>query len=298
MRFILSLCINNLLILTILPLHSYALADNVERWQLSFPNTDFRKHTIDLNEILDGGPGRGGIPSIDHPKFVNVADVKNIGTNEPIITVEINGDARGYPIRILMFHEIVNDVVGGIPITVTYCPLCNASLTFERTLGGKILEFEATGKLRKSDMVMYDRQTESWWQQFTGEAIVGFYNGETLQPVPSRIESLKLFKERHPDGQIQVPNNPKFRNYGDNPYVEYDSRRNPPFFDGVLSKDIPLLSRVVAVGNHAWPLKLVKDKKRILVDNLLIEWISGQNSSLSKQKIKRGRNIGNVICYV
>lgn len=274
--------------------HAFAQATNIEQWKLDFPKTNFSKLNINLNEIMDGGPHRGDIPSIDNPKFVNASEEKNIGRNEPVITVEINGDARAYPIRILMFHEIVNDVVGGVPVTVTYCPLCNASLAFKRTVAGKVLDFEATGRLRKSDLVMYDRETESWWQQFTGEAIIGFYSGEKLEPVPSRIESFKIFKERRPKGLIQVPNNPKLRNYGDNPYLEYDSRRKPPLFDGTISNVIPPLARVVAVGGHAWPLKLLRDKKRIQMNDLVLEWVPGQNSSLSKKKIRRGRDIGNV----
>tara|TARA_R110002096_G_scaffold432707_1_gene649984 strand:+ start:10410 stop:11390 length:981 start_codon:yes stop_codon:yes gene_type:complete len=294
MGFKLSIILVHLMAFFVLSQHVYAQASNIESWKLDFPKTDFRKFSINLDEIMDGGPNRGEIPSVDNPKFVNASDAKNIGRNEPVITVEINDDARAYPIRILIFHEVVNDVVGGVPVTVTYCPLCNASLAFKRTFSGKVLEFEATGKLRKSDLVMYDRETESWWQQFTGEAIIGFYSGEKLEPVPSRIESFKIFKERHPKGIIQVPKNPKFRHYGDNPYLEYDSRRQPPLFDGTISNVIPPLARVVAVGGHAWPLKLLKDKKRIKVNDLVLEWVPGQNSSLSKKKIKRGRDIGNV----
>lgn len=273
----------------------YSQENKIANWQLSFPRTDFTNKSIDFNEIIDGGPGRGGIPSIDRPIFESASVVRLIGAKEPMITVEINGDARAYPIHILMYHEVVNDVVGGVPILITYCPLCNASLTFKRTVDGRVLKFEATGKLRKSDLVMYDRQTESWWQQFTGEGIVGDYTGRTLRMLPSRIESFTLFKERHPDGKVQVPNDRKLRNYGINPYYRYDSMIWPAMFDGEFDEDIRPLSRVVAVGNDAWPLKLLKDKKTITYGDLQLSWIKGQNSALNRERIRRGRDIGNVI---
>ena len=99
---------------------------------------------------------------------------------EPVIGLVVNGDARAYPLKILIWHEIVNDTVGGVPVTVTYCPLCNSAIVFERTVDGRVLDFGTTGKLRNSDLVMYDRQTESWWQQFSGTAIVGAMTGTKL----------------------------------------------------------------------------------------------------------------------
>ena len=125
-----------------------------------------------------------------------------IGNTEPVISLVIRDDARAYPLSILMWHEIVNDVVGGTPVTVTYCPLCNASLIFERTVENRMLDFGTTGKLRNSDLVMYDRQTESWWQQFGGDAIVGTMSGKRLRLVPSRLESFGRFRQRFPHGQV------------------------------------------------------------------------------------------------
>ena len=137
-------------------------------WAGEWPDTDFTKHSIDYGEIRSGGPPKDGIPSIDSPKFKPVSQITDISPTEPVIGLTVNGESRAYPLRILMWHEIVNDSVGGVPVTVTYCPLCNSSIVFDRRLDGRILDFGTTGKLRNSDLVMYDRQTESWWQNVHG----------------------------------------------------------------------------------------------------------------------------------
>jgi len=151
------------------------------RWRGEWPRTDFSKRTVALDEIDSGGPPKDGIPAIDRPRFVTPAEARGwLDPREPVIVLELNGETRAYPLQILMFHEIVNDTVGGQPVTVTFCPLCNASIVFDRRVGGAVLDFGTTGKLRKSDLVMYDRQSESWWQQFTGKGIVGRHAGATL----------------------------------------------------------------------------------------------------------------------
>jgi Protein of unknown function (DUF3179) len=143
------------------------------RWRAEWAKTDFSRSSVDFASILSGGPPKDGIPSIDNPKFEKLAGGKasgwsaDIGDTEAVISLALDGDARAYPLRVLMWHEIVNDTVGGKPVAVTYCPLCNAALVFERTLDGQVLDFGTTGKLRNSDLVMYDRQTENWWQQFS-----------------------------------------------------------------------------------------------------------------------------------
>ena len=121
------------------------------------------------------------------------------------------------PLRILIWHEIVNDEVGGTPVTVTYCPLCNSAIVFDRRVPAHVLDFGTTGKLRNSDLVMYDRQTESWWQQFTGEAIVGSLTGTELKLIPSRLEFFGEFRTRHPGGKVLIPNNPELRTTGATP---------------------------------------------------------------------------------
>lgn len=280
-------------LMLIASLSSAFAADRVKKWQKEWPRTDFRKTSIDFKEISEGGPQKDGIPSINRPKFKPVWEVGNLGRKEPVISLNIKGDMRAYPLRIMMYHEIVNDVVGGIPVAITYCPLCNAALVFERVIDGRPLSFGTTGKLRNSDLVMYDRQSESWWQQFTGEAIVGRFTGRMLKAVPSRIESFSLFKERYPRGQVLIPT-VKSRRYGKNPYVKYDTKKWPFLYDGDYDGDIPPMARLVAVGVEAWPLSLIRKKKIIRHNGLLITWQAGQNSALDRRKIKQGRDIGNV----
>ena len=265
------------------------------RWRSEWPNTDFAKTSIDLAEIRSGGPPKDGIPSIDHPKFVPISESTNLSPTEPVIGLAIEGDARAYPLRILTWHEIVNDVVGGLPVAVTYCPLCNSAVVFDRRVGGEATEFGTTGKLRNSDMVMYDRASESWWQQFLGEAIVGQRTGTRLKTIPARLESWARFKERHPGGRVLVPNNPNARAYGANPYVGYDGSAVPFLYDGDYPEGIAPLARVVAIGKDAWALDLLRRKGRISTGDMVLTWEAGQNSALDTRAISEGRDVGNVV---
>jgi hypothetical protein len=266
-----------------------------DSWKIEWPKTDFSKNNIDYSEILSGGPPKDGIPAIDNPIFDKVKNIKNLSDNSPVISLTIGSDSRAYPVEILMFHEIVNDTVGGIPVIVTYCPLCNASIAYNRKVKGKILDFGTTGKLRYSDMVMYDRQTESWWQQFLGEGIVGEMTNISLTQIPVRIESFKLFKTRHPNGKVLIPNTKSTRHYGGNPYAGYDSSKKPFLYRGDYDGPGSPLSYVVMVGKDAWPLSLVRKNKIIKYKDIKITWTSGQASALDKAKINKGRDIGNVV---
>lgn len=276
-----------------------ALADP-QTWQREgWRKTDFSKRAVEWHEILSGGPPKDGIPSIDRPKFKAASTDTQLGDLEPVIGLEINGDARAYPLRILIWHEIANDLVGGVPVAVTYCPLCNAAIVFERRLGDLTLEFGTTGKLRNSDLVMYDRQTESWWQQFTGEAIVGQMTGQSLRLVPARLESFALFKERHPQGEVLIPENPSLRNYGRNPYVGYDSSARPFLYGGDLPKGINPMARVVVVRSTGVPvavtLELLRAQRRLALGDIILTWREGQSSALDATTIQSGREVGNVI---
>ena len=188
------------------------------RWRSEWPQTDFARTTVpDWSEIRSGGPPRDGIPAIDAPEFLPAAAETRIDGAEPVMVLEIEGEIpRAYPIRYLMWHEIVNDVVGGLPVAVTYCPLCNSALSFDRRVQGRVLSFGVSGKLRHSDMVMYDRQTESWWQQALGEGIVGQMTGVRLAMLPGWMESWDQFRARNPEGLVMAE--PAFnRYYGHNP---------------------------------------------------------------------------------
>ncbi len=270
-------------------------AADPDLWRFEWPRTDFSKSNVDLGEILSGGPPKDGIPSIDDPKFVPVAAMTGLGPKEPVIGLVINGDARAYPLRILTWHEICNDVVGGVPVAVTFCPLCNAAIVYDRRVDGVATEFGVSGKLRHSDLVMYDRNTESWWQQFLGVAIVGEQAGKQLRLVPSRLESWEKFAARHPDGRVLVPGNPNLRPYGENPYVGYDSAARPFLYRGDYPEGIAPLARVIAVGNEAWALDLLRERGRIAAGDLVLTWEPGQASALDTRAIAEGKDVGNVV---
>jgi hypothetical protein len=211
--------------------------------------TDFSLHSVPYDEIIGGGPPRDGIAPIDEPRFGDVSLGNEwLNDEEPVIFFEHNGDARAYPLRIMTQHEIVNDVVGGIPVTVTFCPLCNSAIVFDRRLDGEVLDFGTSGNLRNSDLIMWDRQTESWWQQFTGEAIVGSLTGKKLQFLTATIISWEDFKVSRPEGTALDRNTGFNRSYTRSPYAGYDRVDNPPFlFDGDLDGRLLPKERVVAV---------------------------------------------------
>jgi len=221
------------------------------RWQREFPRTDFSRHVVPLDSFRDGGPPRDGIPPIDDPRFVPVGEVSDLGDRSPVISLSRGGVAKAYPLSILIWHEIVNDRIGGQPVAVTYCPLCNAAMAFDRRHEGRVLDFGTTGRLRKSDLVMYDRQTESWWQQFTGRGLVGEHAGDRLKVLPARLESFGEFAGRHPDGRVLVPSNRRLRAYGRTPYAGYDSARRPFLYRGQTPEGIAPLSRVVSLEDRA-----------------------------------------------
>ncbi len=265
------------------------------RWTGAWPDTDFSRHAVPLAEIVSGGPPRDGIPSIDRPQFTAVGDATDLDAREAVLGLSIDGDARAYPIRIMMWHEIVNDTVGGIPIAVTYCPLCNSGVVFDRRVGGRLLEFGTSGMLRHSDMVMYDRQTDSLWQQFLGEAVVGELTGTALERLPVRLEAFGHFAERHPDGRVLVPDDPSLRDYGRNPYVGYDGGDWPFLYRGDYDDPVPPMARVVAVGNQAWSLELLRAQGRIEADGLVLTWQPGQASALDTADIAAGADVGTAV---
>jgi hypothetical protein len=273
-----------------------AAADPVA-WRHEWPQTDFSRHSVPFAEIFSGGPPKDGIPAIDDPKFAPVGAVTDLSDREPVIGVVRDGVAKAYPLRILMWHEIVNDRIGDLPVAVTFCPLCNAAIVFDRRLDGHTLDFGTTGKLRKSDLVMYDRQTESWWQQFLGQAIVGEMTGKALKIVPSRLESWANFRERAPSGLVLVPADPTARAYGANPYRGYDSLAQPFLYDGALPEDIPPLARVLSLErrDRAWSLAYLRQAGEIrLEDGTVIRWTPGQASALDHAEIARGKEVGNI----
>lgn len=267
---------------------------NPDFWKSEGWKTDFSKSAVDFGEIISGGPPRDGIPPIDDPQFVPAGKAE-YGPREPVIRLSLGDDVRAYPLSVLIWHEIANDTVARVPVAVTYCPLCDAAIVFERTVDGEVLRFGTTGKLRNSDLVMWDDATESWWQQFSGRAIVGSYTGETLSMLPSRVESFEKFKTAHPDGKVLVPNDGNVRAYGSNPYVGYDEAGWPFLFRGEVPEGVFPLARVVKVGDRAWALDLLRERKRIETENgVVLSWTPGQATALGSRSIAEGADIGNV----
>jgi hypothetical protein len=264
--------------------------------------TDFSKRAVPLGEIESGGPGKDGIPSIDRPRFVSVGEVDFLEPKEPVIALELDGEARAYPIQILIWHEIVNDSVNGVPVAVTFCPLCNTALAFDRRVGGLTLDFGTTGNLRNSDLVMYDRQTESWWQQFGGRAIVGELTGTTLERLAARIVSWRQFRAEHADGNVLSRETGHNRPYGNNPYPGYDDAATPPFFRTRNTDDDRLApkERVVFVERGgeavAIPYSTLRERRtvrfRVGGAELVARWRGGVASSLDETSVASGRDVG------
>ncbi len=202
--------------------------------------TNFRKRLVPLSEFQSGGPGKDGIPSIDAPRFAPASEINFLRPPEPVIELTVGKTVRGYPIQILIWHEIANDTVAGIPVAVTFCPLCNTAIVFDRRVQGRTLDFGVSGNLRNSDLVMYDRQTESWWQQFGGRALIGDLAGTRLRQLAARIVSWERFKREHPNADVLTRETGVPRSYGNNPYAGYDDVSSPPFFATKNSADVRL----------------------------------------------------------
>ncbi|RNJ80627.1 MAG: DUF3179 domain-containing protein, partial [Nitrosopumilus sp. B06] len=192
------------------------------------------KHSIPLEKIRGGGPPRDGIPSIDSPIFES-ADKQSIPDSDVVIGLYINGESRAYPLSILVWHEIVNDVVGGTPVSVTYCPLCYTNQVFERVIDGQTVEFGTSGKLYNSNLLMYDRLTESYWSQALGEAVKGELTGSVLELVPFDVITWGDWKKLHPDTLVLSTETGHARAYGVDPYGDYYT--NPNLFFPVENKD-------------------------------------------------------------
>ena len=268
-------------------------------------STDFSRRTVEWDSILSGGPPKDGIPSVDNPEFESIAAGDEwLEEVDPVILYSHGDVSRAYPLSILIWHEIVNDEVDGQPVSITFCPLCNASIAFDRNFDGQVLDFGTTGRLRNSDLIMYDRQTETWWQQFTGEGIVGKYAGEQLRFLTSQVLSWKDFKEAYPDGEVLArPNMP--RNYGYNPYVGYDSTSRPFLFRGTPDSRLAPAERVLGLTTDtdaiAYPFAVLEEAG-VVHDSfggveLAIFHKAGLASALDSSVISQGRDIGTVAVY-
>lgn len=259
---------------------------------------------FDRDRIISGGPPPDGIPSIDEPCFEPIAAGDRwLEGRSPVMTVEVDGDARAYPLAIMSQHEIVNDVVGDEPLVVTYCPLCNSGLAFDRTVEGQVLDFGTSGRLFQANLVMYDRQTKALWIQFTGRAVVGEpWVGTELERRSTALLSWEEFKESSRDGVVLSRDTGHDRSYGTNPYQGYEDRGSSFLFDGPTDDRLPPNSRVVGLTGPddgdpvAVALAHLRQQRTVDVDvagdPIVVFWAPGKASALDTSDIDEGRDVG------
>jgi hypothetical protein len=266
---------------------------------------------VDAAEIVSGGPPPDGIPPIDRPTFESPESVTWLEDNEPVLAVEVGGVAKAYPIRIMTWHEIVNDEFGDTPVVVTYCPLCNTGIAFERpVIDGELLDFGTSGKLFNSNLVMYDRQTESYWAQATGQAIRGPLVPEELDFVPARLLSWGDWVDAHPDGDVLSIETGFDRNYGTNPYGGYDSG-SPFLYAGEVDPRLPATAHVLGIAEGAEALAVPLEQLSASAqdgwavagvevggEELAVFWKRGTSSALDSGIIAEGRDVGAATAYV
>jgi hypothetical protein len=274
----------------------------VEQFSRDGWRTNFDRHSVPLTEIKSGGPPKDGIPALDQPKLVTVADAGAwLKPAEPVIALTVGADSRAYPMQVLVWHEIVNDTVGGTPVTITFCPLCYTAIAFDRRAAGRVLDFGTTGNLRSSDLVMYDRQTESWWQQVIGQAIVGDLTGTQLTVLPASIVSWDTFRTAHHEGRVLSRDTGFSRSYGINPYSGYDQANTRPFLfdgkpDGRLSPKEHVVTVSLAGEDVAYPYTVLK-RLRVVQDSvggtrLVVLYRPGTASGLDAGNVADGFDLG------
>ncbi len=251
-----------------------------------------------FDEILSGGVPRDGIPPIDNPSFESIEAASGwLAPQSPVIALEVDGIARAYPLAVLTQHEIANDVIGDVPVAVTFCPLCNSAIVFDRRLEGETLRMGVSGLLRNSDLIMWDDLTQSWWQQFTGTGIVGTHTGKQLTILPSQVVSFEAFIEQFPEGEVlRGPRG----NYDRNPYVGYDSSSRPFLFRGEIDERLFPTERVLAgvIGGEpvAYPFPTLSEET-VINDtvgglDVVALWQPGATSALDGSSIANSRDVG------
>ena len=245
----------------------------------------------------------GAVPAIDRPTF-ETADLaaERLTPDHPVVVLEIGGDARAYPVAILVWHEIVNDTVGGEAVAVTYSPLADAAVAFRRRAAGRLLSFGGSGKLYRSNLVLYDRTTTTLWPQLVGAAVAGPLTGSTLERVPVQTTSFEEFRAAYPNGRVLTAATGAARVYGASPYAGYDRREGPSdsFFARPIDPRLDAMERVVGVTiggeSRAYPFRALAGSgainDRVGGTNLVVLWRPGTRSALDSPLIADGRDIG------
>jgi len=177
---------------------------------------------IPSTQIFSGGPEKNGIPSIDEPKFISVRDVDFMEDSDRVLGITIGGVSKAYPIKILNWHEIVNDSIDDTFYTITYCPLCGSGMAFDSEINKKVLSFGVSGLLYNSDVLLYDRESESLWSQLLSKAVTGKHKGTTLKALPVLHTTWTDWKRYHPSSQVLSKNTGYWRAYARDPYAGYE----------------------------------------------------------------------------
>jgi hypothetical protein len=264
--------------------------------------TNTAKRTIELHELKAGGPGKDGIPAIRRPAFVEAKRAARwIGRDEPVIVLGVDGLSKAYPLQILMWHEIVNDTIAEVPVAVTFCPLCYSADVFDRRADDEVLSFGVSGFLRLSNMIMYDAETETLWQQALGEAVVGELVGTSLRRLPAQILSFAQFRQAYPDGIVLSRRTGHNRPYGQNPYVGYDNvSQNPRTMARRSNKGLLPRERLVTVSidgeDKAYPYFVTRHQGAINDEvgglPLVVFHGDGAVSALDRRRIAASREVG------
>jgi hypothetical protein len=235
---------------------------------------DLSNSILPVEQIIHGGPPRDGIPALSNPKLVKPAQAGYLQPGDRVIGIELLGETRAYPIPILNWHEIVNDTIAGQRFAITYCPLCGTAVAFDASIDGKPTDFGVSGLLYNSDVLLYDRATESLWSQILGQSIAGVRVGTKLTPIPISHTTWRDWQASHPDTLVLSADTGHIRDYSRDPYAGYEQSRRTYFAvnnaapDSYHPKEI-----VVGLGvdgiYKAYPfIELDKQGKRRFSDSL------------------------------
>ena len=187
---------------------------------------DLSNAVIPSEQIMQGGPPKDGIPAISNPKLVSADQAIHVSAKDRIVGITIKGVSRAYPISILNWHEIVNDEINGQHFAITYCPLCGTAVAFDANIDGKVTEFGVSGLLYNSDVLLYDRNTESLWSQISSSAVTGELVGTSLKRIPISHTTWQDWRNKHPDTLVLSDDTGYSRDYARNPYAGYEKSRS------------------------------------------------------------------------
>ena len=268
-------------------------------------STDFSRVATDLRDAVVVAGGRGGIPVITEPRYEAIEQADGwLSGNEPVLAAFAGGEARAYPLRLLLWHEAVNDWLGGLPLLATYCPRCNSAAVFERTLGTLTPEFRAASVLRSENRVLFDETTESWWQQGSGRAIAGEFAGLRLRRMKSSVISWGDFKRAHPNGTVLSRSSGFDFDYGFSPYFDADFSQPPPSA-GEADSRLPARARVLGLSSGGDALAVpfsalgFSPTANVTIGGTaaVVFWQRGTASALSSTDVAQGRDVGAAVAF-